>query len=327
MVEREALKQLSARIGADPALVQAAGGNTSIKDGDVMWIKASGTWLRDAMTRDIFVPVDLSGLLAGVAADDPATETCMDYVRSDLNDFGFRPSIETTVHALMPQRVVVHVHCVETISFAIRTDAEARLGERLQGFDWVFIPYAHPGRILARAIADRIRPVTDVLVLGNHGLAVAADTIAEAEALLERVSKALARPVRPVVAADLAALQRLAEGTDYHPAEDEAVHALATDPHALALGGEGVFYPDHAVFLGVGVQTVLPNTAPIVAIAGKGVLVRNGAKPAVEPLARCLGDVMRRVEPGDPIRPIDVANVERLLNWDAEIYRQNLKRS
>jgi hypothetical protein len=69
------------------------------------------------------------------------------------------------------------------------------------------------------------------------------------------------------------------------------------------------------------------NTAPIVAIAGKGVLVRNGAKPAVEPLARCLGDVMRRVEPGDPIRPIDAANVERLLNWDAEIYRQNLKRS
>ena len=47
------LRTLSARVGADPLLVQAAGGNTSLKDGGTMWIKASGTWLKDAAARDI----------------------------------------------------------------------------------------------------------------------------------------------------------------------------------------------------------------------------------------------------------------------------------
>ena len=45
MVELDRLRKLSARVGSDPLLVQAAGGNTSLKDKGVMWIKASGTWL------------------------------------------------------------------------------------------------------------------------------------------------------------------------------------------------------------------------------------------------------------------------------------------
>ena len=42
------LARLSARLGADPLVIQGAGGNTSVKDGAVMWIKASGTQLADA---------------------------------------------------------------------------------------------------------------------------------------------------------------------------------------------------------------------------------------------------------------------------------------
>ena len=47
-----------ARIGADPLLVQGAGGNASWKEAGTLWIKASGTWLADAgektaHTRDV----------------------------------------------------------------------------------------------------------------------------------------------------------------------------------------------------------------------------------------------------------------------------------
>jgi rhamnose utilization protein RhaD (predicted bifunctional aldolase and dehydrogenase) len=35
-------------IGRDPLLVQGAGGNVSWKEGNTLWIKASGTWLADA---------------------------------------------------------------------------------------------------------------------------------------------------------------------------------------------------------------------------------------------------------------------------------------
>lgn len=325
MVELEQLRILSARVGADPLLVQAAGGNTSLKDGDTMWIKASGTWLKDAASRDIFVPLDHAAIRAGLAKDDPACETCTGYVRNDLNATGLRPSIETTVHALMPQRVVVHVHCVNTIAWAIRSDAEERLAERLDGFSWTFIPYARPGLPLAAVISARIKEGVNVLVLGNHGLVIAADAVAAAEELLGRVVAAVRRPVRLVVHANRDILLKLCAGTHYQPAREEETHALATDALALPRGRDKVFYPDHVVFLGVGVATDFITDAPLVAIPGQGVLIRNDAKPAIEPMGRCLADVMRRVGEEDSLTALSDADIDRLVNWDAEKYRQSLK--
>ncbi|MEZ5478563.1 MAG: hypothetical protein R3E95_14125 [Thiolinea sp.] len=80
-----ALRQLSARVGADPLLVQAAGGNTSLKDGEVLWVKASGTWLMHAEERDIMVPVQRHELLQAVAAEDPRAETPQVFSLADLN--------------------------------------------------------------------------------------------------------------------------------------------------------------------------------------------------------------------------------------------------
>jgi len=91
--ELEKLKRLSAEIGCDPLLVQAAGGNTSIKDGSVMWIKASGTWLSEAMTRDIFVPVALDCLLDGIKRNDADAEASLALVRCSL-PFEILPSAE-----------------------------------------------------------------------------------------------------------------------------------------------------------------------------------------------------------------------------------------
>jgi rhamnose utilization protein RhaD (predicted bifunctional aldolase and dehydrogenase) len=325
MVELDDLRTLSARVGADPLLVQAAGGNTSLKSNGTMWIKASGTWLKDALARDIFVPLDHAAIMEALANNDPACESCVSFVRTDLNATGLRPSIETTVHALMPQRVVVHVHCVNTIAWAIRADAEARLAEKLKGFDWAFIPYARPGLPLAAAIQQRMRPGVDVLVLGNHGLAVAAQTVEAADALLAKVVTALARPVRPAAPPDRAALARLCEARPYRAAEMDETHALATDALALKRGEHAVFYPDHVVFLGVGVATSFDGNPPLVVLPGHGAFIHHDAKPAIEPMARCLADVMRRVAEPDPLVPLTADDIDRLVNWDAEKYRQTLK--
>ena len=105
--EFEALIDLSARVGADPALVQGAGGNTSIKEAGTLWIKASGLWLAQAHERDVMVPVDLDPLLAALERNDPAFEKAQGFVISEHNPSWLRPSIETMVHALMPQKIVV----------------------------------------------------------------------------------------------------------------------------------------------------------------------------------------------------------------------------
>lgn len=321
MVTLDSLRALSARLGSNPLLVQAAGGNTSIKQDGVMWIKASGTWLKDADTRDIFVPVDHAALLDALGRRDPAADACTAFVRTDLNAIGLRPSIETSVHALMPHPVVVHVHCVQTIAWAIRSDAERQLEARLDGVRWTFVPYARPGLPLAEAIASRLRPGIDVLVLGNHGLVVAADSVAAADALLTRVVSMLERPVRPLAPPDLPALHAICDGSPYRPAASDEVHALATDPLALTRARDHVYYPDHVVFLGVGVATDLASGAALVAVPGAGALVRHDAKAAVEAMGRCLADVMRRVDADDPLHALTADDVHRLLNWDAEIYR------
>ena len=70
----EQIKLYCARIGADPLLVQGAGGNVSWKEDSILWVKASGTCLAEADKKDIFVPVDLSELQLNITQNDFSTK-------------------------------------------------------------------------------------------------------------------------------------------------------------------------------------------------------------------------------------------------------------
>ena len=58
----KSFKDISFKLGSNSHLVQAAGGNTSIKSDGRMLIKASGTWLINSLDKDIFVEVDLNSI-------------------------------------------------------------------------------------------------------------------------------------------------------------------------------------------------------------------------------------------------------------------------
>jgi rhamnose utilization protein RhaD (predicted bifunctional aldolase and dehydrogenase) len=334
------LLALSERIGRDPSLVQGPGGNTSLKHDGILTIKASGTWLSQARERPIMVPVRLGPLLAAMERDDPATETCESFVVSEDNAAGLRPSIETTLHAALPHRVVLHVHCVETIAWAARKDAATALAGKLEGFDWAFVPYSRPGRPLTRGVRAALRPGVSVLVLGNHGLVVGGDTPHEAAALLAAVCERLRLPARPPESADLDALQAIANGSAYRPAEDPAAHATATDPASFIIAVSGSFYPDHVIFLGPAAVPLRPGIAPdemaalagrpslpLLLVEGAGILMHDSATPGAHALARCLADVTARIDPQHRLRFLTPEEEDALVNWDAEKYRQALDRS
>lgn len=332
--EMRDLLELAARLGRDPLVIQGPGGNISFKHDGVMWVKASGTWMVEAMAQSILIPVDIAAVLDGLAAGDPACETCSAFVRRDLSDLPLRPSIETTLHAVMPQRVVVHVHCVETISIACLSDAAERLAIPLSGLNWTFVPYIRPGASLGRIMAEHIVAGTNVVVLGNHGLVVAGDSVSEAERLCAEVSRRLARIARAAPVADRTALETI-QGDGYSIAEDDQWHAIATDPISLAAARRGSLYPDHVVFLGPGIVIAEAgeNAAdaarrsgraapPLVVVPGAGVLLHNAATPGARALIRCLADVTCRLKSDDPIAPLSLDDEAQLLNWDAEKYRQ-----
>lgn len=333
------LLALSERIGRDPSLVQGPGGNTSLKADGVMWIKASGTWLAEARSRPIMVPVDVARLLAAFEAADAACETCVDFAIAPLNPLALRPSIETTMHAVLPQPVVIHVHCVDTIAWACRADAADALPVLLGGLDWRLIPYERPGVPLTRRIRDAVGPATDVLVLGNHGLVVAGESVAAAEARLAEVCGRLRRPVRVAPPADLGRLTDACDVEGYGPAQEPSVHAVGTDPERLAIARRGSWYPDHVIFLGAG--TVIAEAGegisaalarcgrerpPLVVVAGAGALVSAEATPGAKALAQCLADVTGRLDADEPLAALTGADEDALLNWDAEKYRQSLDR-
>ena len=91
----------------------------------------------------------------------------------------------------MPHRIVLHVHSVNTIAWAVRTDARDEFARRLDGLAWHYLSYHHPGLPLARAVSNAIaQDAVDVLILGNHGLVVGAATCEAAEALVAEVETA-----------------------------------------------------------------------------------------------------------------------------------------
>lgn len=233
--ELSALAFLSARIGADPLLIQAAGGNTSIKTDDGMWIKASGTQLSDTNSSNIFVPVDYIRMRRALATDQKKADQPQLFGLSS----SLRPSIETSLHAVFDQQFVIHVHCVNTIAIAIRDDAETILADKLKGFTWAFVPYRKPGAQLAQEVSNVLKPETNVIVMGNHGLIVAGDCIEETEHLLVDVVSALATNPRSLETLDVNQLnEKNVEG--YCPGDAlNPLHTIAINEALLdyAMGG------------------------------------------------------------------------------------------
>ena len=314
-----ALARLSARIGADPMLIQAAGGNTSVKDGEVMWIKASGTLLADAGVRDIFVACDLPAMRTSLAKGEARADQPMEFA---FAQDGLRPSIETSLHAVFPQRVVLHAHCIHTLVHAIQADPAAAIGAKLDAFNWGIVPYTKPGATLALQVRDVAEQGCDVIILGNHGVIVAADTVGAADDLLHKVFTALRMDAVPL------RTEKLGDLPDGWTAGPASLSHVACDPALLSMATGGSLYPDHVIFCGVGALACdLPpkgDSPPFVLIPGKGAAMRADATPGAWALAECLGDVLTRLPEGAALNYLTLEQNGELLDWDAEKYRQAL---
>src|SRR3954462_12187773 len=88
------LVQLSHLIGQDPRLVQPGGGNTSLKEGDTLFVKGSGTDLR-TIGRDGFTRLSL-WRLAGLRHVESMTDAeMMRFMAGCMIGEGPAPSVET----------------------------------------------------------------------------------------------------------------------------------------------------------------------------------------------------------------------------------------
>jgi rhamnose utilization protein RhaD (predicted bifunctional aldolase and dehydrogenase) len=331
------LRALSQRIGSNLTLVQGSGGNTSVKDNDVLWVKASGTWLTDAEKQAILVPVDL-----------PRVEAMLKAGESDFNDATLegtlRPSIETSLHCQLPHHIVVHVHSVNAIAWSVQVDAKDHLAEQLAGIDWRYIPYAQPGAPLTaevnRVLVEEPGNPT-LLVLENHGLALGGETCADVESLLADAESRLQIPPRTIPPPATSALKNALDALDDWrlPGTDD-IHAIALDTDSIQTATGGALIPDHAVFLEKAVpicnspdeiQSTLNEYTSTLGHEPDWMIVRNAGVvlsirigSAAEAQLRGLAMISLKIPSKDKIRYIDSHAAEELQAWDAEIYRKKL---
>ncbi|HUQ15723.1 MAG TPA: SDR family oxidoreductase [Gemmatimonadales bacterium] len=186
----DSLVHLSNLLGRETRLVQPGGGNTSIKVGDALLVKGSGTDLR-TIGREGFTRLSLPRLEALRQADVMSDAEMMRFMASCMVAEGPAPSVETPLHSLLPHRVIAHTHDVATMSLTNVGDdtAERLVGELFEG-GVVYVPYTRPGFPLARSVREMVDRIPDGaigLTLAHHGLVVWGDDALECHARLTQV--------------------------------------------------------------------------------------------------------------------------------------------
>jgi len=186
----DSLVHLSNLLGRETRLVQPGGGNTSIKVGDALLVKGSGTDLR-TIGREGFTRLSLPRLEALRQAAAMSDGEMMRFMASCMVAEGPAPSVETPLHSLLPHRVIAHTHDVATMSLTNVGDgtAERLVGELFEG-GVVYVPYTRPGFPLARSVREMVDRIPDGaigLTLAHHGLVVWGDDARECHARLTQV--------------------------------------------------------------------------------------------------------------------------------------------
>ena len=326
------LLEVSARLGKNPRLVQAATGNTSLKRDGVLWIKASGRWLADAIRDEIFFPLSLEETLRRIEAGvDPSAHF-------GVPGRALRASVETAMHAVLPFRVVLHVHSVNVIAWAVRQDGQAELARRLEGIAWQWIPYTPSGLPLARAVSTAMagNPQARVLVLANHGLVVGGDDCAEAEALLSEVERRIEIAARGIPEPAWQVLSRIAGESTWRLPEARSIHALGTDPTVHRIVSGGILYPCQRIFLtprarsfppDVDRNEILCTDEPFVIIKEAGTLVRQGLGASELAILIGLAEILLRIPETAPVQYLSREDIQDLRCANVYNYRELAQRS
>ncbi len=279
------LVALSRYYGADDEFILAGGGNTSMKIGDRLFVKASGHALA-TIEPEGFVEIDRPALDALLERDlgEDVDERERLFKEAILAariepEKNQRPSVEVVLHHLLGGRYVVHSHPGLVCGFTCCERGEEILRELL-GDGMLWIPFVDPGFVLANRIhtslaehAERTGVANPVVMLQNHGLIVNGETsdevkqttdaiLAKLEARLDEAddggsafgevrqldagtATALRGVIEPVLAA-MAGPDEPPRALQFH--DSEMVLSLAGGAEGEAAAALGPLSPDQIVY-------------------------------------------------------------------------------
>ncbi len=184
------LIEVSNKYGSDENYVLAGGGNTSFKDEEYLYVKASGTSLK-TITEEGFVKISREKLNYVLSAEYSSdVKIREEEVLKNLNAAvvsGGRPSVEASLHGLMKFTYVVHLHPAMVNALTCAANGK-EIAEKLFGDSFIWIENTEPGYVLAKKCEAALKEKdVNIIILENHGIFVGADTVSEVEKLYDGI--------------------------------------------------------------------------------------------------------------------------------------------
>jgi rhamnulose-1-phosphate aldolase/alcohol dehydrogenase len=271
-------------LGADRALANQGGGNTSAKETivdhagrelRVLWVKGSGTDLA-TITAAGFAGLrldEVTPLRERGAMDDASMVEYL--LRCAVRPDQPRPSIETLLHAFVTATHVDHTHPDAVIALTSTPDGR-RLADETFGDEAVWLDYQRPGFDMSRRIALLLEesPSARAVLLERHGLVtwgesgeesytVTIEFVSRAAEAIERhgggrfglggprVTELSDEEVKPLLARTLPALRGAlladADGVVLEVDRSPEAVAFASSTRAPEVSQVGAPCPDHLV--------------------------------------------------------------------------------
>jgi rhamnose utilization protein RhaD (predicted bifunctional aldolase and dehydrogenase) len=196
----QALIEISRHYGDDPTYVIAGGGNTSFKDKQRIWIKASGIPLAGieeggfvCLSREKLAEIEVAKYSEDPVEREEQVKGAIK--KAVISPEHLRPSVETSLHNLIDYSYVVHTHPTLVnglmCSRHAKEETEARFGD-----DALYIEYTDPGFILFKKVQERVQSykaihgkAPAIIFLQNHGVFVGADRVEEIKTLYESIKQ------------------------------------------------------------------------------------------------------------------------------------------
>ena len=171
------LKQTSKYCGERFDLVQAGGGNTSVKINNLMFIKASGYNLTNIDENSGYVAMNNETLLNDIYNNTIKEVTEYNFIGNK------RGSIETFMHAIL-KKYTIHLHPIQVNRILVTKEAKKIIKAIYPSS--LIIDYFTPGIKVCNEIKEKYNN-ENVIFLINHGIIITSDNYDELYKILEEL--------------------------------------------------------------------------------------------------------------------------------------------
>ena len=173
---------LCSLFGACPKRSQGAGGNISVKQDNLLWIKASGVKLSSVSKKSGYACCKIDSLLELFTNANEDLQSALAYPESES------PSMETFFH-LLPYSHIVHIHPTFFCKYLCSKESSS-IFTTTHFPSSLYIPYTKPGYPLAKKIFDTYTNER-LLLLENHGIILLGNSVQDVVELFLQVTEVL----------------------------------------------------------------------------------------------------------------------------------------